>query len=88
MGGDIEVDGEIEVICGPLYFIAEVCRKNSKCLGFNSNGYLKEVLKPENDWDNWTDDVTKGFYKKKECIDRDLHDSCKERKNRGECGSA
>ena len=77
--------GDIEKICGPLYFIAELCRKNSECRGFNSNGWLKKALKVKNLWYNWTADVTKGFYKKKECIDRDLYDSCEKRKNRGEC---
>ena len=81
-GGDIG-----ERIVGPLHFIAKVCRKNSKCVGFNSNGWLKRILKDESLWDTWTEDATKGFYVKKACIDRDLYDTCEERASRDECNS-
>ena len=79
-GGDIG-----EMVVGPLYFIAELCRKNSHCLGFNSNGWLKNIIRDETEWDNWTQDQTKGLYLKKSCIDRDLSDSCAERKNNNMC---
>ena len=80
-GGDLG-----EQIIGPLYFIADICRKNLQCLGFNSNGWLKNRIKNETEWDNeWTKDETKGFFLKKSCIDRDLYDSCPERKSNDEC---
>ena len=79
-GGDIG-----ERIIGPLYFIAAVCRKNSECLGFNSNGWLKKNIRDQAEWDNWTQDESKGFFVKKACVDRDLYDSCEERKRINKC---
>ena len=80
-GGDIG-----ERIVGPLHFIASVCRKNSDCLGFNSNGWLKNFIRDRAEWDNnWTQDESKGFFVKKTCIDRDLYDTCAERKRNNEC---
>ena len=32
------------------------------CRGFNSNGWMKFWLAPENQWSHWTSDPTKGFY--------------------------
>ena len=80
-GGDIG-----ERIIGPLHLISAVCRKNSECLGFNSNGWLKNIISDQSEWDNnWTQDDRKGFFVKKVCIDRDLYDSCAERKRNNEC---
>ena len=83
-GGDLFV----RRLIGSLHFIAEVCRKNFKCVGFNSNGWLKEELMEDRSlWHTWTQDSSKGFYVKKDCIDRDLYDSCAERRNRNECNT-
>ena len=80
-GGDIG-----ERVIGPLHYIAAVCRKNSECLGFNSNGWLKNTIRNETEWDNnWTQDESKGFFLKKSCIDRDLYDSCAQRKSNNKC---
>jgi hypothetical protein len=38
------------------------CDANVECLGFNSNGWMKYHLKPENEWNHWTNDPNKGFY--------------------------
>ena len=38
------------------------CDANVECLGFNSNGWMKYHLKPENEWVHWTNDPNKGFY--------------------------
>jgi len=44
--------------------ITNDCDADSGCIGFNSNGWLKWHLKPESDWDTWTDDPCLGFYVK------------------------
>ena len=41
------------------------CDANVECLGFNSKGWMKYHLKPENEWNHWTNDPNKGFYIKK-----------------------
>ena len=41
------------------------CDANEQCLGFNSNGWMKHHLNPENTWNHWTTDPNKGFYIKK-----------------------
>ena len=38
------------------------CDANEECLGFNSNGWMKNYLRPDNEWIHWTDDPNKGFY--------------------------
>jgi len=38
------------------------CDANVECLGFNSNGWMKYHLNPENQWSHWTTDPNKGFY--------------------------
>ena len=76
-----------ERIIGTIHFIAEVCRKNTNCVGFNSNGWMKKEVKDEQLWDTWTNDAKLGFYIKKRCINRDLYNSCDERKNRNECST-
>ena len=40
------------------------CDADPKCLGFNSNGWMKKYLRPESDWNHWTNVETKGFYVK------------------------
>ena len=58
-GGDI---GRLE---GGVENYAKVCSSNSACLGFNSNGWYKNVLKPKSQWGKWTSDHKQGFYTKK-----------------------
>ena len=58
-GGDI---GRLE---GGVENYAKVCSSNSACLGFNSNGWYKNVLKPKSRWGKWTSDPKQGFYTKK-----------------------
>ena len=38
------------------------CDKTPKCVAFNTNGWLKHALLPENEWMNWTTDPKKGMY--------------------------
>ena len=45
--------------------LVELCAQDSKCLGFNTNGWMKKELKPRDKWDKWTSDKKKGFYVKK-----------------------
>ena len=69
--------GDIErITSGGLDEIATACRKNSECLGFNSDGYLKKELRDISDWYFWKNDETKGLYVKKACLDRDFYDKC------------
>ena len=83
-GGDI-VGRKVD---GPLEFIAEVCRKNSECVAFNDNGWVKGILKDSSSWEEWTEDFSKGLYVKKACIDRDLYDSCGEKVRKNECNTS
>jgi len=36
-----------------------------ECVAFNSNGWFKRSLRPENEWSRWTSDSSKGFYIKR-----------------------
>ena len=68
---------------------AVACRKHPRCVGFNSNGYLKHTLSDYSAWNKWTEDLTKGFYTKKSCYDPDVIDQwpCHERETLGMCNS-
>ena len=44
--------------------LKKLCDSDTKCVAFNSNGYLKSGLQPSNSWYKWTDDKTKGLYVK------------------------
>ena len=39
-----------------------VDKRRPSCLGFNSNGWMKHVFKPGQEWYTWTSDVCKGTY--------------------------
>ncbi len=41
------------------------CDKEPKCIGFNTNGWLKQLLNPFSKWVKWTDEPNKGFYRLK-----------------------
>ena len=81
--------GDLIRLTGTMNDIALACRKDPDCLGFNSNGYLKESLDDYCDWYKWTDDRTKGFYTKKSCYDVDAIDgwSCSDRAGLNMCAS-
>lgn len=40
------------------------CDSLPECKGFNTNGWMKKALRPENQWNTWTADPDKGFYAK------------------------
>jgi hypothetical protein len=44
--------------------LKDACNSLSNCRGFNTNGWLKHTIKPQNEWINWTSDPTKGLYVK------------------------
>jgi len=50
-------DGNVEAL-------AEWCNQQPACKGFNSNGWMKRAIKPQNQWTRWTRDPNKGFYVK------------------------
>jgi hypothetical protein len=57
--------GDFEQVEGNLGDIATRCSVIPSCLGFNTNGLLKNTLMPQSEWSRWTDDSSKGFYEKK-----------------------
>ena len=66
--------GDLGQVNGDLQEVAVACRKHPLCVGFNSNGFLKEALSDYSDWYKWTEDQTKGFYTKTSCYDVDSID--------------
>lgn len=40
------------------------CNTNPKCVGFNTNGWMKSEIIPSEKWNKWTDDASKGLYVK------------------------
>jgi hypothetical protein len=40
------------------------CDADPNCKGFNTNGFLKNVVKSRGEWYKWTDEPNKGFYVK------------------------
>ena len=65
---------ELGLVSGDLEDFAVACRKHPSCVGFNSNGFLKEALDDYSKWYKWTDNETKGFYTKTSCYDVDSID--------------
>lgn len=45
--------------------LKEQCDKEEKCIGFNTNGWLKNLLIPFTKWTLWTEEPNKGFYRVK-----------------------
>jgi len=45
-------------------FYADWCNQRADCKGFNSNGWMKKVIKPRNQWSTVFNDSSKGFYVK------------------------
>ena len=45
--------------------LKEQCDNEEKCIGFNTNGWLKFILNPFSKWTKWTDEPNKGFYRVK-----------------------
>ena len=81
--------GDLVKLTGTIDHIALACRQIPNCVGFNSNGFLKESLHDYSDWYKWTDDSTKGFYTKKSCYDVNANDewSCSDRASKSMCTS-
>ncbi len=52
----------------PVDQLKSMCDKLSGCVGFNTNGWMKNKLKPLADFNKWTDDPSKGFYYKKSAL--------------------
>ena len=50
---------------GNIKAFATECNADPNCRGFNSNGWLKRVVRRQSEWSKWTNDKTKGFYVKK-----------------------
>ena len=48
-----------------LNIISAACNANARCVGFNSNGWIKSKLLPIAQWEKWTDNRCLGFYTKK-----------------------
>ena len=44
--------------------LKRLCDTTMGCLGFNTNGWIKNQLSPQAQWVRWTDDPAKGFYNK------------------------
>jgi len=57
--------GDIGEFTGGVRNYAEVCSKNINCLGFNSNGWLKNNIQDRSKWDKWTNNPALGLYVKK-----------------------
>ena len=43
-------------------FLANACAADINCAGFNTNGWLKNVIQNQSTWSNWTYDPVKGLY--------------------------
>lgn len=50
---------------GDIKAFADECNANPKCEGFNSNGWIKHIIRPQSHWSKWTNDTSKGIYVKK-----------------------
>jgi len=40
----------------------ETCNRLPNCAAFNTNGWLKHIVKAESEWDTWTQDPDKGIF--------------------------
>jgi len=58
--------GDIGNLKGGVEYYGKVCSSLAACLGFNSNGWYKNVLAPKDQWRRWTNNPKLGFYTKKE----------------------
>ena len=52
-------------VSGSIAQMKEKCSADPKCLGFNTNGWAKCVLKPKRNYSTWTNNRSKGLYVKK-----------------------
>jgi hypothetical protein len=60
-------NGDIKIITGQTpQELAQWCSENTNCLGFNTNGWVKQNLLPKGQWTQWTSETTEGFYVKNE----------------------
>jgi len=50
---------------GGIEVYAKECIKKDYCVGFNSNGWLKDTIQIKSQWYKWTDDTSLGLYVKK-----------------------
>jgi len=57
--------GDLKRAIGDVDDFAEECYRNPNCKGFNSNGWLKDTVKNQSEWSQWTDDSSLGFYLRK-----------------------
>lgn len=60
-GNDIK---RVAVLANNVPGLKEWCTKEPACKGFNTNAWMKSVLKPQSLWNTWTQDPTKGLYVK------------------------
>jgi hypothetical protein len=60
-GNDIRQSGNADKINE----LKKECDADPNCKGFNTNGWLKAVVKPKDQWYKWTGEANKGFYLKK-----------------------
>ena len=44
--------------------LKQTCNTLDGCKGFNTNGWLKNRIKPQNEWKTWTSNPNKGLYVK------------------------
>ena len=50
---------------GGIEDYAKECIEKDNCLGFNSNGWLKDTIQIKSQWYKWTDNPSQGIYVKK-----------------------
>lgn len=58
-GNDITQDKDLANNASSL---KKKCDITPKCVAFNTNGWLKSVVKPPSKWTKWTTDPDKGMY--------------------------
>jgi len=56
---------DITNITGDVPQLQDWCTARPECLGFNTNGWMKNAISSQSTWSRWTDDSLKGMYVKK-----------------------
>lgn len=59
---------DIKKVTGSIGEMTTACMADSNCKGFNTSGWLKNKIKPENEWGRWTNDPQQGLYIRKDTI--------------------
>ena len=48
----------------PLAVVQAACSADSRCIAFNTNGYMKDKLQPMSLWKSFTENPCEGLYTK------------------------